>query len=72
MRGNHPKNYVIRYNTVNIKKKKKKITINTVKDMDGLTNLIAKYDLFNLEVNSSIWTFEDIELSMISRRNLVV
>jgi len=40
--------------------------------MNGLTDRITQHALYNLEVNSSIWTFQDIELSTISRRNLVV
>ena len=70
MRGNPPKNYVIWFSTVNIRKKQ--IILSTAKAMNGLTDRITQHALYNLEVNSSIWTFQDIELSTISRRNLVV
>jgi len=39
--------------------------------MDGVTALISQHALFNLEVNSSLWTSQDRELSVIIPRNLV-
>jgi len=40
--------------------------------MNGLSDLIEQHSLFNLEVNYSVWTFQDIELSITNLRNLVL